>query len=356
MLQTVWTAPIGLWSVGAALAMGYVLGYTRYYLRANRRTPEAVVLPTLGSATTITLARALCYAMLLGFLLVPAPPLVVQWTVGVLFLVAALTDFVDGYLARITDHVTGLGERLDVEADALGVLVASLLTCHWGHLPWPFIAVGLLYYSFRFLSYVRERQGKPVYDLPYSPYRRIAGGYTVGFFAVVMFPLFEPPATTLAGILFVTPVLLSFGRDGLLMVGWVNADSPSYQRIRQTLKTVLLGYAPVAARLGVALTVGWLVIAAAPAWLTYSVAGMWIWGLGLVGLSALVVVGWLGRLAAHLTLLVVCADLLLRGYTLPMMAALACIIVVMIAGTGRASWWQPEEDILTRRAGERVDA
>lgn len=355
VLQGVWSEPIGWWSAGAAVAMGYVLGYTRYYLQANRRAAEAVVLPTLGSATTITLARALCYAMLLGFLFVPTPPLVVQWVIGVLFLVAALTDFVDGYLARITNHVTGLGERLDVEADALGVLVASLLTYHWDRLPAPFIIVGLLYYSFRFLGYVRERQNKPVHPLPYSPYRRIAGGYTVGFFAVVMFPLFEPPATTLAGILFVAPVLLSFGRDGLIMVGLVDAESARYEAVRHRLKNALLSDLPLVARVGVAFSISWMLWTTVPMWLAYPIAVPWVWAwvIGLAGVSVLVVVGWMGRLAAHIALIFLCADLLVRGFSSTTMTALGCIILVMIAGTGKAALWQPEEAVLTRRAGER---
>lgn len=353
-LQAVWGEPLAWWIAGAAGAMGYVLGLTRYYLRANRRVPEAVVLSTLGGATTITLARALCYAMLLGFLFVSTPPLVVQWVIGVLFLVAALTDFVDGYVARITNHVTGLGERLDVEADALGVLVASLLTYHWERLPAPFIAVGLLYYSFRFLSYLLQRWNKPVYPLPYSPYRRIAGGYTVGFFAVVMFPLFEPPATTLAGMLFVAPVLLSFGRDGLIMIGVVEAENASYRAVRQRMRTMLLDYLPLGARVGVLLSISWVLWNVVPAWIANAIPMIWVvfWGVGLGGLTVLVVIGWMGRLAAHLVLVFLCADLVLHGFSPTIMTALTCIILVMIAGTGKASMWQPEEAVLTRRAGE----
>ncbi|MEM1096285.1 MAG: CDP-alcohol phosphatidyltransferase family protein [Bacteroidota bacterium] len=350
LLGTRLTLPMGPWSLGAGLAVGYILVYTRFLLRENRRADGTRPLPTLGIATSITLGRALCFAVLFGFLFIPPPPEWLRWTIALVFLVASLSDLLDGYLARLTDHVTELGARLDVEADALGMLVASALTVHFGILPWPFLGVGLLYYGYRLMLYAREQRGLVNHDLPESGYRRVAGGFGVGFFVVVLFPLFDPPAATWAGVLFIGPVLLSFLRDGLITTGMIQPSAPRYIAIRAVAKRILLGYVPVAARLVLAVSSAILVSVLCEPWLTAtgSTVGWSLWGVGTMLLVTLVTVGWMGRLLAHVLLLFVCYALLTFGSDALTMTVLLSTILVMVAGTGRISLWQPEEAILTR--------
>ncbi|GAB5518111.1 MAG: hypothetical protein RhofKO_03620 [Rhodothermales bacterium] len=342
--------PIAPWSLGAGLAIGYILVYTRFLLRENHRVGSAEPLPTLGLATSITLVRALCFATLFGFLFIPPPPESMQWMIAVVFLLASLTDLLDGYIARRTDHVTELGARLDVEADALGMLVASGLAVHFGTLPWPFLGVGALYYGYRLMLYAREQRGQVNHDLPESGYRRIAGGFGVGFFVVVLFPLFDPPATTWAGVLFIGPVLLSFVRDGLITTGVIDPNAPRYLTIRDAAKRTLLGDVPVAARLVLALSSAVFVGALCDPWLADggSSLGWSLWASGTMLLVMLVTVGWMGRLLAHALLLFICYPLIAFVLDALTLTVLLSTIVVMVAGTGRFSLWQPEEAILTR--------
>ena len=72
------------------------------------------------------------------------------WTWGkllaaVLFVLAALTDMLDGYIARKYNMVTDLGKLLDTNADKILVLAALLLVMCDGTIPAPYgVIVGII--------------------------------------------------------------------------------------------------------------------------------------------------------------------------------------------------------------------
>lgn len=89
----------------------------------------------LNLPNTITLARiALVPVFTYLFLQSPAPP---SWSAAIIFLLAALTDGLDGYLARSRQEITRFGQLIDPIADkllitaALLVLLQSGLTNTW---------------------------------------------------------------------------------------------------------------------------------------------------------------------------------------------------------------------------------
>jgi CDP-diacylglycerol---glycerol-3-phosphate 3-phosphatidyltransferase len=79
----------------------------------------------MNLANRITIARILIIPVFMVFLLVRIPGWG-EWIAGALFVLAALTDGVDGWVARSTNKVTVIGKFLDPLADKLLVSAALI--------------------------------------------------------------------------------------------------------------------------------------------------------------------------------------------------------------------------------------
>ena len=77
-----------------------------------------------------------------------------------LFIIASLTDFVDGYIARHYNQTTDFGKFLDPLADKLLVVAAMAMFCQWGVFPaWALMIVLTREFAVSGLRMVASQKG-----------------------------------------------------------------------------------------------------------------------------------------------------------------------------------------------------
>lgn len=82
----------------------------------------------MNTPNKITLSRLLLIPLIVFFYLATFIPYA-RLVATILFIVACLTDFVDGHLARKTNQVTDLGKFFDSIADKVLIATGFILTC-----------------------------------------------------------------------------------------------------------------------------------------------------------------------------------------------------------------------------------
>lgn len=79
------------------------------------------------------------------------------------FIIASITDYIDGHIARSRNQVTDFGKFLDPLADKLLVIAAMCIFCQWGKMPaWALMIVLTREFAVTGLRLVAVGKGKVI--------------------------------------------------------------------------------------------------------------------------------------------------------------------------------------------------
>ena len=97
----------------------------------------------MTTASKITMIRVFFIPVFMVFMyLSGGQPGIWMWLSLAVFIVASLTDYVDGTIARKYNQVSDFGKFLDPLADKLLVIAAMTMFCEWGMFPaWALMTV-----------------------------------------------------------------------------------------------------------------------------------------------------------------------------------------------------------------------
>ena len=117
---------------------------------------------TLASKITLVRVAFIPLYMVLMYLSGGVPNLWMWLGLGV-FIIASLTDYIDGYVARKYQQVSDFGKFLDPLADKLLVIAAMTMFCQWGQMPaWALLVVLVREFAVSGLRMVASDRGRVI--------------------------------------------------------------------------------------------------------------------------------------------------------------------------------------------------
>ena len=128
-----------------------------------------------------------------------------MWAAFTLFVLASLTDFLDGYIARKYHQVSDFGKFLDPLADKLLTIAAMVMFCEWGRIPaWALMIVLTREFAVTGLRLVSVGKGT-VIAAGWSGKIKTASTM-IGLCVLMVFPLVSWLCWTVTGIIVITTV------------------------------------------------------------------------------------------------------------------------------------------------------
>ena len=115
-------------------------------------------------ASKITLVRVAFIPIFMVFMYLSCgEPGLWMWLGLAVFIIASLTDFVDGQIARKLNQISDFGKFLDPLADKLLTIAAMVMFCQWGLMPaWALMIVLAREFAVTGLRLIAVGKGKVI--------------------------------------------------------------------------------------------------------------------------------------------------------------------------------------------------
>ena len=157
-------------------------------------------------ASKITLARVAFIPLYMVFMYLSGGESSLWLWLGLaVFIIASITDFVDGQIARRFNQVSDFGKFLDPLADKLLTIAAMVMFCQWGMMPaWALMLVLTREFAVTGLRLVAVGKGK-VIAAGWSGKIKTASTM-VGLCVLMAFPAIAWLATLVNAIIVVTTI------------------------------------------------------------------------------------------------------------------------------------------------------
>ena len=160
----------------------------------------------MTTASKITLVRvAMIPAFMLTMYLSGGQAGMWMWASLALFIIASLTDYVDGQIARKCNQVSDFGKFLDPLADKLLTIAAMSMYCEWGVFPaWALMIVLTREFAVSGLRMVAGPKGKVIAAGKSGKFK--TASTMVGLCAMMAFPGIDILNTVVIACIVITTV------------------------------------------------------------------------------------------------------------------------------------------------------
>ena len=160
----------------------------------------------MTTATKITLLRvAMIPAYLVCMYLSGGQPGVWMWIGLGIFILASVTDWIDGYIARKYQQVSDFGKFLDPLADKLLTIAAMAMFCEWGVFPaWALMIVLTREFAVSGLRMVAGPKGKVIAAGKSGKFKTASS--MIGLCVLMAFPTVTVLAWVVIGLIVITTV------------------------------------------------------------------------------------------------------------------------------------------------------
>ena len=118
----------------------------------------------MTTASKITLVRVMFIPLLMVLMYMSGGcSNIWMWLSLAVFVIASITDYIDGHIARTRNQVTDFGKFLDPLADKLLVIAAMCMFCQWNMMPaWALMLVLTREFAVTGLRLVAVGKGKVI--------------------------------------------------------------------------------------------------------------------------------------------------------------------------------------------------